>query len=120
MRRKSDCGFDLYFVRHVLKFLILIYVFYKSGGNLNSYGLWFYSHVLICLTMDKWALYGNFFSYVDPVWLLYNIGTGCHVITQVVFWVELSIQRRLCPIVIKSWVPGKGDSMVWCQVTRHP
>ena len=37
MRRKSDGGFDLYFVKHVLEFLILIYVLYKSGVNLNSY-----------------------------------------------------------------------------------
>ena len=51
MRRKSDCVFDLYFVKHVLEFLILIYVLYKSSVNLNSYGLWSYSHVLICLSM---------------------------------------------------------------------
>ena len=37
MRRKSDCGFGLYLVKHVLEFLILIYVLYKSGVNLNSY-----------------------------------------------------------------------------------
>ena len=53
MRRKPDCDFDLYFVKHVLEFLIFIYVLYKSGVNLNFYGLWFYSHVLICLSMDK-------------------------------------------------------------------
>ena len=53
MRKKPDCGFDLYFVKHVLKFLILIYVLYKSCVNLNSYELWSYSHVLICLSMDK-------------------------------------------------------------------
>ena len=47
MRRKSDCGFDLYFVKHVLEFLILIYVLYTSGVNLNSYGLWSYRHVLM-------------------------------------------------------------------------
>ena len=68
MRRKHDCGFDLYFAKHVLEFLILIYVLYKSGVHLNSYGLWSYSHVLICLSMDKWALCGHFYSYVDPVW----------------------------------------------------
>ena len=62
MRRKPDCDFNLYFVKHVLEFLILIYVLYKSGVNLNSYGLWSYSHVLICLSMDKWALCGNFFT----------------------------------------------------------
>ena len=107
MRRKPNCGFDLYFVKHVLEFLILIYVLYKSGVNLNSYGLWSYSHVLMCLSMGKWAICGHFYSYVDPVWSLYNIGTGFHVIVQVVFWAELPIQRRLCLIFIKSWVPGK-------------
>ena len=60
MRRKPDCGFDSYFLKHVLEFLILIYVLYKSVVNLNSYGLWSYRHVLICLSVDKWALYGNF------------------------------------------------------------
>ena len=30
MRRKSDCGFDLYFLKHVLECLILICVLYKS------------------------------------------------------------------------------------------
>ena len=93
MRRKLDSGFDLYFVKHVLEFLILIYVLYKSGVNLNSYGLWSYSHVLICLSLDKWALCGHFYSYVDPMWSLYNIGIGCHVIAQVVFWEELRVQR---------------------------
>ena len=102
MRRKPYCGFDLYFVKHVLEFLILIYVLYKSGVNLNIYGLGSYSHVLICLSMDKWALCGYFYLYVDQVWSLYNIGTDCHVIAQVVFWVELPVQRRLCPIFFKS------------------
>ena len=120
MRRKPNCDFDLYFVKHVLEFLILIYVLYKNGVNLNSYGLWSYSDVLICLSMDKWALCGHFYVYMDPVWSLYNIGIGCHLIAQVVFWVELPVQRRLCPIFVKSWVSGKRDSMVRCRVTRHP
>ena len=38
-----------------------------------------------CIYMDKWALRGHFYSYVDPVSSLYNIRTGCHEITQVVF-----------------------------------
>ena len=63
--------------------------------------------MLICLSMDKWALRGHFYSYVDPTWSLYNIGPCCHVIIQVVFWVELPIQRRLFPIFVKSWVPEK-------------
>ena len=70
--------------------------------------------------MDKWALCGHFYSYVDPVWSLYNIGTDFHVIAQVIFWVELPVQRRLYPIFVKSWVSGKEDSMVWCRVTRYP
>ena len=70
--------------------------------------------------MDKWALRGHFYSYVDPMWSLYNIGIGFHEIAHVVFWVELPVQRRLCPIFVKSWVLGKGDSMKWCWVTRYP
>ena len=56
-----------------------------------------------CIYMDKWALRGHFYSYVDPVWSLYNIRVGCHEIAQVVFWVELPVQRRLCQIFVKSW-----------------
>ena len=32
LRRKPDCGFDIYFVKHVLEFLILIYVRIKSDA----------------------------------------------------------------------------------------
>ena len=85
MRRESDCGFDLYFVKQVLELLILIYVLYKSCVNLNSYGLWSYSHVLICLSIDKWSICGHFYSYMDLVWSLYNIRICCHVIAHVVY-----------------------------------
>ena len=51
----------------------------------------FNSHVLICLSMDKWVLRGHFYSYVEPVKSLYNIGRCCHVIAQVVFWVEIPV-----------------------------
>ena len=64
--------------------------------------------------MDKRALCDHFYSYVDPVWSLHNIGPCCHIIVQVVFWVELPVQRRLCPIFGKSWVPEKGTR--WCGV----
>ena len=71
--------------------------------------------MLICLSMDKWPLRGHFNSYVDPVWSLYNNGPCFHVIVQIVFWVELPVQRRLCPIFVKSWVPEKGTQLcgVW-------
>ena len=29
-------------------------------------------------------------------------------VLQVVFWVELPVQRRLCPIFVKLWVRVKG------------
>ena len=70
--------------------------------------------MLIHLSMDKWALRGHFYLYVDSVWSLYNIGSCCHVIVQVVFWVELLVQRRLYSIVVKSWVPKMGAR--WCGV----
>ena len=41
----------------------------------------------------KWPL---FYSHVDPVWSLLIVGTGF------VPWVELPVQRRLCPIFISG------------------
>ena len=37
-----------------------------------------------------------FYSHVDHVWPLLIVETG------VVFWVELPIQRRLCPIFVNG------------------
>ena len=63
--------------------------------------------MFICLSMDKWAIRGHFYLYVDPMKSLYIIESCCHVIAQVVFWVELPVQMRLCRILVKSWVPKK-------------
>ena len=41
----------------------------------------------------KWPL---FYSHLDPVWPLCMVGTGY------VLWVELLVQRRLCPIFVSS------------------
>ena len=41
----------------------------------------------------KWPL---FYSHVDPVWSLIIVGTGF------VPWVELPVQRRLCPIFVSG------------------
>ena len=41
----------------------------------------------------KWSL---FYSHVDLVWSLLIIGTGY------VHWVELLVQRRLCPIFMSG------------------
>ena len=86
MRRKPDCGFDLYFVKHVLKFLLLIYDLYKSDINLNSYGLWFYSHVLICLSMDKGVIRGHFYSYVDRCGRCKILGQVSMKLHRLYFW----------------------------------
>ena len=37
-----------------------------------------------------------FYSNLDPVWSLYMVGTGY------VPWVELPVQRRLCPIFVSG------------------
>ena len=55
-----------------------------------------------CIYMDKLTIRSHFYSYVDTVWSLYNIGIGCHEIAHVIFWVELPVQRRLCLIFVKS------------------
>ena len=39
--------------------------------------------MLICLSMDKWAIRGHFYSYVDLVRSLFNIGPCCLVIAVV-------------------------------------
>ena len=41
----------------------------------------------------KWPL---FYWHVNPMWLLLIVGTGF------VPWVELPVQRRLCPIFVSS------------------
>ena len=39
---------------------------------------------------------GHFYSHMDPVWSLSIVGTGF------VPWVELPVQRRLCPIFVSG------------------
>ena len=41
----------------------------------------------------KWPL---FYSHVDPMWSLLIVGTGF------VPWVELPVQKRLCPIFMSG------------------
>ena len=43
------------------------------------------------------------------------------MVIQVVFWVELLEQRRLCPIFFfENMDPDKWDTTVWYWVTRNP
>ena len=48
------------------------------------------------------------FGQMDPVWSLLVmlrplIGYG-YIVIQVVYWVELLEQMRLCPILVKIWI----------------
>ena len=36
------------------------------------------------------------------------------------FWIELPVQRRLCPVFVKIMDPGKWDITVRYWVTRYP
>ena len=47
-------------------------------------------------------------------WMGYN----CTII-QVVCWVELTEQRRLCPIFFENMNPYKWDTTMWYRVTRN-
>ena len=42
------------------------------------------------------SLSDHFYSHMDSVWSLLIVGTGF------VPWVELSVQRRLCPIFVSG------------------
>ena len=75
------------------------------------------------MDMDKWTLCGHFYSLVDPVRSLFILGLGWAMLlsfVHVVFWVELLIQRRLCPIFVKITDLGKWDITVRYRVTRYP
>ena len=42
------------------------------------------------------------------------------MVIQVVCWVELPEQRRLCPIFGENMDPDKWDTIVWYWVTQNP
>ena len=62
-------------------------------------------------------MYGHDVAIFTRIWTRCG---RCIVLGQVVFWVEHPVQRRICPIFVKSQVLEKGDLMEWCRVTRHP
>ena len=74
--------------------------------------------MLVCLSMDKWALCGHFYSYVDQVWSLYNIGSCFHVIVHVVFWIELPVERRLSKISLNHGSRKRGHDGVVSSISR--
>ena len=42
-----------------------------------------------------------------------------YTVIQVVCWVELSKQRRLCPIFCENMDPDKWNTSMWYRVTRN-
>ena len=71
----------------------------------------FYFHILD-LNVNEWVPVKGFiywgYGHMDPVglillllrpWMCYN-----YIVIQVVCWVELPEQRRLCPIFVKIWI----------------
>ena len=64
------------------------------------------------------------YGQMDLVWSLLLLlrpwmGHGYSVI-QVVYWVELPEQKRLCSIFCENMDPDKWDPIVRYRVTRHP
>ena len=57
------------------------------------------------MIVDKWAQCGQFLLMNGPgaVIVLYWVSDGlCYcIIVQVGFWIELLVQRKLCPIFVK-------------------
>ena len=43
-----------------------------------------------------------------------------YIVIQVVYWVELLEQMRLCPIFCENMDHDKWDTTVWYRVTRNP
>ena len=78
--------------------------------------------------MNEWVLVKGciYWGYeqMDPVglillmlrpWMGYD-----YTVIQVVCWVELPKQKRLCPIVFENMDPDKWDTTAWYRVTQNP
>ena len=89
LEEKPDCGFGLTICTCIRISLILIYVLFKSK-NINSWKLLDIVWIYVLSTVDgpKWP----YWIYILHILL---IGTGLY---RFCIWVELPVQRRLCPI----------------------
>ena len=63
------------------------------------------------------------YGQMNPVWSLLFLlrpwmGDG-YIVIQIVYWVKLLEQKRLCLIFVKIWIPISGIT-VWYRVTRNP
>ena len=67
--------------------------------------------------MDIWTLWDRSILLLLRPWMGYN-----YTVIQVVCWVELPEQRRLCLIFyfFENLDPGKWDTTAWYRVTQNP
>ena len=73
------------------------------------------------MNVDKWARCGQFLliNGPDAVIVLYWAPDGsCDcIIVKVKFWIGLLVERRLCPIFVKLWIPVNGTQR--CGIELH-
>ena len=60
------------------------------------------------MNVDKWTRYGQFLLINGPgevIVLYWPLDGSCDcIVVQVGFWIEVPIQKRLCPIFVKLWI----------------
>ena len=73
------------------------------------------------MNVDKWTRCGHFLFINGPgaVIVLYWAPDGScdYIIVHVGFWIELPVQRRLCLIFVKLWIPVNGTQR--CGIELH-
>ena len=73
------------------------------------------------MNVDKWTRCGHFLliNGLGSVIVLYWAPDGsCDcIIIQFGFWIELPVQRRLCPIFVKLWISVNGTQQ--CGIELH-
>ena len=73
------------------------------------------------MNVDKWARCDQFLliNGLDALIVLYWAPDGpCDcIIVQVGFWIKLPVQKRLCPIFVKLWIPINGTKR--CGIELH-
>ena len=64
------------------------------------------------MNVDKWVRCGQFLLINGPgaaIVLYWARDGSCDcIIMQVEFWIELPVQKRLCLIFVKLWIPVNG------------
>ena len=72
------------------------------------------------MNVDKWSWCGQFLIINRPCAIIVLLGLGWVMlwyIVQVGFWIELPIQKRLCPIFVKLGIPVNGTQR--CGIELH-